>query len=126
MTAKGGKLSPVQLLLDHGAEIDSRDEAGMTPLLSAVAHGSEAMVNLLIQTGAGLGARDWTAGTALHIAASREDRQGNGAAAAILKILLQRMVDKETVNYKGETALVIAVKRKELEKTRILLDYGSM
>lgn len=41
-----------QLLLDHGADPNLRNSAGFTPLLLAVARGSRAVVELLLEKGA--------------------------------------------------------------------------
>ena len=47
----------VQLLLDHGAEIDAKDAKGRTPLFNAVPWASERMVKSLLTCGASMDAK---------------------------------------------------------------------
>jgi ankyrin repeat protein len=42
----------VELLLEHGAELEACDDNGQTPLLAAVIDGAEAVVRTLLREGA--------------------------------------------------------------------------
>ena len=55
--AHGGHLDAAVLLLDHGAQINSRDPDGRTPLHDAAGNGQCAMIRLLVKRGADLDAR---------------------------------------------------------------------
>ncbi|CAJ0553982.1 Ff.00g124940.m01.CDS01 [Fusarium sp. VM40] len=50
--AKYGREDSLQLLLNQGMKIESRDESGRTPLMLAVERGHVAMVQLLLERGA--------------------------------------------------------------------------
>jgi ankyrin repeat protein len=50
--AKKGREAVVKLLLEKGAELESKDGDGRTPLLWAAAGGHEAVVKLLLEEGA--------------------------------------------------------------------------
>ena len=53
-----GQTSVMSLLLEHGANIDSRDPCGRTPLFSCAAFGSVGATRLLLQRGADENAKD--------------------------------------------------------------------
>jgi ankyrin repeat protein len=55
----------VRLLLDQGANIESRDEEGATPLMVAAEHGQSGVVRALLEKGADVEARDKYGFTAL-------------------------------------------------------------
>ena len=42
----------MKLLLEHGAELETKDEDGRTPLSCAAGNGHEAVVKLLLENGA--------------------------------------------------------------------------
>ena len=53
-----GQLTVLANQLAQGAEVDARDQDGMTPLLLAAQRGHLEMVRLLLAAGADVGARD--------------------------------------------------------------------
>ncbi len=59
----------LQLLLDKGANIETKDKDGWTPLLSATVNGHEAVVQLLLDKGANIEAKDKDGWTPLLLAA---------------------------------------------------------
>jgi ankyrin repeat protein len=52
-----GRLKAAQLLVDRGADVNCRDAAGYTPLISAAANGHYKIVALLLAKGADHAAR---------------------------------------------------------------------
>ena len=52
MAARAGQLGRVAALIDSGAEVNSRDRNGDTPLNMAAAKGNEAMAEVLLKAGA--------------------------------------------------------------------------
>ncbi len=56
--ASSPSVTPVQMLVDLGAQIDSRAPNGNTPLMLAARYGSEDSVSLLLQRGADRGLRN--------------------------------------------------------------------
>ncbi|KAL4800663.1 hypothetical protein BDV19DRAFT_375363 [Aspergillus venezuelensis] len=65
--AKEGHLAVVKLLLERGANIESKDSRESTPLQVAVIHGHEEVVQALVQQGANLEARDGYGRTTIFI-----------------------------------------------------------
>jgi ankyrin repeat protein len=62
--AAQGDLGLVQLLLSHGAEVNTKTTFGLTALMSAAAKGQAAIAQVLLVHGADLNAKDdnnWTA-----------------------------------------------------------------
>jgi uncharacterized protein len=57
-----------QLLLDNGANVNTRQQGGLTPLHSAAHHGATELVRLLIENGADVNARTDAGETALSFA----------------------------------------------------------
>ncbi len=68
-----GNVESVRALLDRGAEVNARGEAGRTPLHAAVARGDADLVNLLLDRGAEVNARNDYNEAPVYQAASRLD-----------------------------------------------------
>ena len=64
--ADRGRLDTARLLLERGAEVDSREDRGTTPLLSAAWRGHLDLVDLFLEAGADVNARDSDGGVPLH------------------------------------------------------------
>ena len=71
----------MKLLLEKGAELESKDKDGRTPLSRAAENGHEAVVKLLLEKGAELESKDniWSDAA---IVGCREWARGGGEAAA--------------------------------------------
>jgi len=65
----------VDLLIRRGADLESRDKKGKTPLQAAVEEGSTAGVSLLIEAGADIHTRDNAGWSLLHSAATPKGRR---------------------------------------------------
>lgn len=96
----------VQMLLEHGAKVDALDYYGQTPLANAASDdGTIVAVKLLLDHGAAINYQnlhsEFGSNTALH-------RAANGAAPAVVKLLLERGADATLVNSDGKTALQLA------------------
>ena len=76
-----GLQTVVQLLLDHQAEVDARNNHGRTALYVAAFNGHEAVVRLLLDHQAAVDAKDNDGRTALHGAA----RGGHEAVVQLLE-----------------------------------------
>jgi hypothetical protein len=70
-----GDLAQAALLLDQGAVIDARDEAGRTPLMLAVIQNQLEIVRLLLSRGADPNAADNAGHTPLQQATQRNSRE---------------------------------------------------
>ncbi|MBO9479903.1 ankyrin repeat domain-containing protein [Salinisphaera sp. G21_0] len=97
--ASHGDLASVKALLEQGADIESRDQAGRTPLFLAVMSEIPDVVNILLDAGARVNTCDRDYRTPLHEARSQ----------AIVKALLARGADLEAKGRREETPLISVV-----------------
>ena len=67
-------LSMVRWLLDHGADGNSVDDAGVTPLMTAASSAEAGLVELLLSQGADVAAQCKAGGAALHLAVAQGGR----------------------------------------------------
>jgi len=99
----------LKILLKHGADVNERGASGNTALTTAIKHGDQAMIELLLQNGGNPAVRgqEWPVNLAV-------------SSPAILAMLLQQM-DTKNIN-KG--ALERAVMADQLESVKMLLSKG--
>ena len=100
--ARRGDLNAVRRQIMLGADLNSRDEYGQTPLIYAVDHGRDGVVNVLLVSGADPNARTRTGWTPLMYAAR------DGRPARVAELLLAAGADPSLRNDAGQTALEIA------------------
>jgi ankyrin repeat protein len=117
--------------LDHGADIDKKENehrtrsmfifpvgiSGRTPLYLATLSGNKACMDLLILHGADMTTKDEDGYTLLHIAS----RLGH---IECVRTLLQHRLNINQLNNEGRTALHLASFWGNTECVRILLEYG--
>ena len=93
------------LLLDHGADIDPRDNYGVTPLHMAAGKGHTECVLALLDAGADPNATNKDGNAALHLSAPR-------GHAKCVTALLEAGANTEITNKNSRTPLVLACARK--------------
>lgn len=111
------RISTARLLLDLGAQVDTRDSQGCTLLHGAARNGHKGMVALLVERGASVEATDPTGDTALLSAASK----GYSEVVEILKTRGNGI--NHTIS--GETLLMIASEQGRVTAVQTLLDKGA-
>lgn len=79
--AEAGKLDDVTALLEKGADIDTTDDFGRTPLMMSALGGHTRIAKVLIDAGADIGAAAKYGQTALQFA----EEQGNSDIAGMLR-----------------------------------------
>lgn len=118
--AARGDVEQLRRLLEAGAEVDSRDSSGRTPLYRAVEGGHRAVVELLIDAGADVEAGETLGYTPLHRAAFEPNR------ADIAELLLLAGADVNRPDNMGRTPLHFAKKRGNAEVADLLREYGGV
>lgn len=108
----------IALLIRHGAEVKSRDSAGLTPLHHAASTGNLPALKALLAAKADLRAVDNAGATPLHWAANR------GRAEAVAALVAAH-APLEIADAEGQTPLHMAVASGHLAATRVLLDAGA-
>jgi ankyrin repeat protein len=119
--ARSGYASVVKLLLEHGANIESRDSGGDTPLVVATRSISPQIVRILLDAGADVNAAGNFGSTAIHSAASN----GSGDNTEILALLLRQGAKTDKQGLDGYTPLHWAARCGLMKKTQMLLNAGA-
>jgi ankyrin repeat protein len=147
---RDGDSAAVQKMLTADVDLQSRNEAGDTPLMTAALYGDTGALDLLLKAGANVNVTNRAGVTALMRAATFEDKTrllvANGAEvkarsrignSAILlaarksgnsrtvKFLLDRGADPNATNFFSATVLMAAVAADDIDTVRLLLDRGA-
>ena len=113
-----GHLVVVDLLLKHGAKVDSMDWSGNTPLHRAAEFRHEEIADLLLKWGARVDStNDWKA-TPLHCAAS-------WGSEGILNLLVVGGAKVDALDSKGQTPLFLATMKGYESICKLLLMAGA-
>ncbi|CAG0883067.1 unnamed protein product [Cyprideis torosa] len=92
------RVAVVEFLLQHGADVASKDRGGLVALHNACSYGHYEVCELLVRHGAAVNVCDLWKYTPLHEAASK-------GKADIVKLLLQNGADRNRKNRDGKTPL---------------------
>lgn len=98
-------LAALKVLIEHGAPLEARNGEHATPLMTAAQKRSAVVVDLLVEAGAKVGARDRQGRTALMYAAAYN------RDAAVVDILLRSGAQIDRGDRDGMTALMHALKQ---------------
>lgn len=116
--ASQGDEALMQAALDEGADIDSINDFGSTPLICAVTDGHLNAVRFLVAQGAALEHRSKYGISALDQAVSWEH-------PAVVTFLLEVGAQVDGSDERGTTPLMIAAARGNLSIVKMLLDKGA-
>ena len=113
-----GDILKVKKLLEEGADINAKDEDGMSALQMASSDGHTDIVNLLLEEGADVNAKNEDGKTALQMASSNGDTD-------IVKLLLEAGADVNAKDNDWGTALSDAVIHEKQQDVKLLLENGA-
>ncbi|KAI0096097.1 ankyrin repeat-containing domain protein [Nemania sp. FL0031] len=113
-----GYTSIVELLLNHGAYIECKDEHRQTPLIAAASKGYTAIVELLLNHGAYIECKDEHRQTPLIAAASK-------GYTAIVELLLNHGAYIECTDEHRQTPLIAAASKGYTAIVELLLSKGA-
>ena len=113
-----GHTPVVRLLLEKGADVESKGPYGKTALCKAATYGHEDVVCLLLEYGANVESQDHDGTTALHRAAS-------SGHVTVARILLKHSAQIEAKGTYGKTALYLAAQNEHESVVRLLLQKGA-
>ena len=118
-TAAGrGNQDVVRLLIGYGADVNMRDEFGVSALIAASLNGNETVVQLLLQNGAEVNMQDREHVSAL-IAASSSGHE------TIVQLLLQNGAEVNMQDQEYSSALTAASRKGNETIVRLLLERGA-
>jgi ankyrin repeat protein len=112
----GGRTNLIQLLIDHGADVNPTDNNGDTPLHTAASAKKPDIARILIAAKADVNAKNKEGNTPLHEAA------GVGSAKIVL-LLLESGAIVDPTNQMNITPLSFAVVYGSVDATRALLEH---
>ncbi|KAK6358105.1 hypothetical protein TWF730_007460 [Orbilia blumenaviensis] len=119
LAAENGHGAVVKILLEAGAELDTKcDSHGQTPLSWAAANGREAVVKILLEAGAELDTKSKSGQTPLSWAAQY-------GYEVVVKILLEAGAELDTKSKSGQTPLSWAAANGREAVVKILLEAGA-
>ena len=110
----------LQALIDHGAHIDATRKDGTNALFRACTTGQSESVRFLVEAGTDVSIITPDGNTCLHIAV-----HGGCSKEALQKIIEQGVVNVNSVNNEGLTALLLACFAKQSESAKYLLESGA-
>ncbi|KAL0633840.1 putative ankyrin-repeat protein [Maublancomyces gigas] len=113
--AKNANLTMIKLLLNRGAEVDTRDHLGRTSLHLGSWFGPE-VVRFLLENGADTSARDMNGYTPLHTAVRHSEE--------VMRILLEKGADVNAKDGNGSTPMHVAAKLSR-GIVDLLLEHGA-
>jgi ankyrin repeat protein len=113
-----GELQKVHELLNKGANLDSRDPEGMTPLMIATRSDKRELVELLLSKESNINFVGPYGDSALLVAAM------NGRSE-LVTFLLEKGASPDARNSDGQTALMLAYLTGNMEKVKTLLQLGA-
>ena len=116
---KENNIEAVKLLLERGADINTKDKDGRTALMYAASAGCTETVKLLLDHGADINAKTkYGYRTALMLAAI-------GGHTETVKLLLERGADVNTIGEFDRPALMCAALEGHTEIVNLLLDHSA-
>ncbi|MBA7674617.1 hypothetical protein ES703_82837 [subsurface metagenome] len=113
-----GDIDQVQQLISEGADINSRNRMGWSPLRTAIQNRRQAVVELLIAKGADVNAKDNSGQTALLVAVNTGQKD-------TVELLITKGADVNIMGSRGDNALSLAKKRRHTEIVELLLKHGA-
>ncbi|KAG9229618.1 HET and ankyrin domain protein [Amylocarpus encephaloides] len=117
LAAGGGQKAIVKLLLEKGAELESKDKNSWTPLSMAAQNGHGAVVQLLLKRGANVEAKDQKDQTPLWWAVQNRHK-------AVAQLLLLNGADVEAKGKEDKMSLWWAAKNGHKSAVKVLLENG--
>ncbi|RDW66050.1 hypothetical protein BP6252_09685 [Coleophoma cylindrospora] len=111
-------LAVVKLLLEKGAEVDSKDNSGQTPMSWAAIKGYEAVVKLLLEKGAEVDSKDNNSQTSMSWAAINGNQ-------AVVKLLLEKGAEVDSKDKNSQTPMSWAAMGGHEAVVKLLLEKGA-
>ena len=115
------ELNATKHAIEIGADLESRNGNGQTPIHIAAGNGDLKMVRMLVAARVNVNARIENRSaivTPLHLAAERKDCE-------VVRVLLAAGTEPDLKSYQGRTPLFYAVSNGDTESIRLLLEYNA-
>jgi ankyrin repeat protein len=123
--AEDGTPAMIQLLIQHGGNVNGRDGHHLTPLLMAAQQDKLDIVRTLLSLGADVNARDDGGKTALMAATEQNNLASGDHRSSIMKLLLDHGADINATDNQGEQAISDAIGTGCASCLQLLLQHGA-
>ena len=122
-----GRPKDVRPALDNGADPNTRDDSGMTPLGNAASYPDEISVQLLLERGADPNVREINGLTPIMLTAGHPDSDAGrtGKMVKVIKLLLKHGAKINAQDSRGNSALIDAAWWGNARVVQILLNNGA-
>ena len=117
--AKGENTTIINKLLSLGLHIDSRNNTGVTPLMTAAFCDKQSAFQMLIQNGADPHLKDSDGYSLLHYAAQ-------GGTTFIMNKLLSLGLEINSKDLNGKTPLIVAIEENNSKAVKFLMSKGAL
>ncbi len=115
---KSGTAVEIRDAINAGANVNAKDNDGVTPLMRAAIENSSVVVKMLLNAGANVNAENKWGQTPLFLAAKKNSPE-------VLRTLLEAGANVDTKNNNGWTPLMTAAMFNSTEMVKMLLDAGA-
>ena len=116
---QGCSIEVLQTLIDHGVDVNAIDEKGDTALMLASEKGNVEFIYLLLKAGADPNIADGDGNTWLHHSIIGESK------GEVLQMIINHGAQVNATNKMGDTALMIASGKGNVDGTNVLLEAGA-
>ena len=116
---EGCSKETLQAIINHGADVNSTNKNNVTSLMTACENGNIDAIDVLLNAGANPNIADTESVTCIHHAVN------GGCNKEILQAIINLVADINASNMDGETALLIACKKGNIDAIDILLNAGA-
>jgi Ankyrin repeats (3 copies) len=113
-----GQVEEVAQLIQAGADLETIDEYGFSPLIEAVIANKLEVASLLLQQGAAADSPDMTGRTPLHWAVDNNN-------LSLCRLLLEHRADPNAYTQSGQPLLIYPLLRDQTALKHLLYQYGA-
>jgi len=113
--AVDGELDRVKELVSGGADVNSKNRMGMTPLVVAAMNNRTAVCEFLASNGADLNSKDGQGRTALYLAVDKGNKE-------LIELLVKKGADVNVTTMRGENAFSLAKKKRNADGNAEIVD----
>ena len=122
---KGCRKEVLQAIIDHNADVNATNKNKHTALMIACVQRNVGAINVLLHAGAHPNCADTGLGTCLHITLNKKVSSRNDGTKETIQAIIDHGIDVNATNKDGETALMIACVKGNVDTINVLLNANA-